>query len=206
MSSVTVKLIQGVDKDVDLLAVQDDGTPIDLTSATLIETIRNGDGDVVLTKNPRITDPINGRYTLSFKAIDTARLQLGTYLHDVKASWPPSTTLSIIDPSFFVVTLGGVTSTPPPAFSNTVSIDQNWELSDSLRYMDAGGNPIDAAQIRVYLKSDYDAGNLAAPVGSTLTTADGRWKDPVLVIPGYTYVVRFEAPNRFGPDTATITV
>ena len=102
--------------------------------------------------------------------------------------------------------MGGITETPAPVFTNTVPVDHNYDLSDSLRYMDAGGNPIADAQVRVYRKSDYDAGNLTTPVGATMTRADGRWANPVLVIPGYEYVVRLEAPNRFGPDTVTITV
>lgn len=90
------------------------------------------------------------------------------------------------------------------SFDNTIAIDQNYGSLDALRYMTPGGSCIDGAQIRVYLKSDYDARKLNCPVGITITKADGRWKDPVLVVPGFTYTVRFEKPNYFGPDTVDI--
>lgn len=212
MASSTISLIQGIDKDVDMVAVQDDGAPIDLTDAAILQVVRNADNEIVLQRSSVDTTQIvvldgpGGRYRLHYRASDTTALALASYLHDVKATLADGTSVSLVDPSFFVVSLGGVTTTPTPAFSNNVPLDHNFDLPDNLRYMDAGGNPINDAQVRVYLRSDYDAKRLDSPVGVTLTRADGRWVNPVLVVPGFDYVVRFEAPFRFGPDIATITV
>ena len=134
----------------------------------------------------------------------------GIVQSDVTETDPPNgiVTLSIAPITGDTILVSFVDSAlplPPPIFTNTVSIDHSYGLSDALRYMDAGGNPIADAQIRVYLKSDYDARRLEAPVGTTVTTAHGRWQNPILVRTGYNYVVRFEAPNRFGPDVVTIT-
>ena len=213
MPSFTISLTQGVDADVDLVAVQDDGTPIDLTNATITSIVKDGLGTTVISKSStdpkqlQVTDAENGRYRLHFKALDTQTLPLATYIHSVKATLATGAVVALLDPSFLILSQGGVTTPPsPPIFTNTVSVDHNFGLPDALRYMDSGGNPINDAQVRVYLKSDYDAGNLSAPAGVSLTGADGRWTNPVLVTPGFSYVVRFEAPYRFGPDTVTITV
>jgi hypothetical protein len=91
-------------------------------------------------------------------------------------------------------------------FEQSVAVNHDHGLADHLRYVTAGGTQIKDAQVRIYFKSDYDAQRLGAPVGVTTTTATGRWKDPIFVQPGFTYVVQFFKPNEFGPDTATIVV
>lgn len=100
----------------------------------------------------------------------------------------------------------GVMAEPPPTFTNTVKLDHNYNLSDALRYVTPGGSGIGEAQVRVYKKEDFDAGRLDAPVGITMTKADGRWVMPVLVNPGYTYTVQFYKPNEYGPDKIEVTV
>ena len=91
-------------------------------------------------------------------------------------------------------------------FEQSVALNHHHGLPDNLRYVTAGGTPIRDAQVRIYFKSDYDAQQLRAPVGVTTTDPSGRWKDPIFVQPGFTYVVQFFKPNDFGPDTATIVI
>jgi len=89
-------------------------------------------------------------------------------------------------------------------FTNTVQIDHDYGSIDALRYLTPGGSPISGAQVRIYRKSDYDARNLGTPVAFTMTKADGRWQDAALVEPGFTYTIRFELPNYYGPDTREV--
>jgi hypothetical protein len=97
--------------------------------------------------------------------------------------------------------LGGSATPTPPPFDNTVKIDENFRLPNDLAYVSPAGSPIENAQVRVYLKSDYDAGKLDAPIGFTTTNAFGGWVNPILVKPGFTYVARFETPKEWGPNT-----
>lgn len=129
----------------------------------------------------------------------------GTYFYQLELSLLDGEVKNPIDWTPVDVTLGGSAAPTPPTFSNTVKLDHNYMLSDDMRYMSPGGSPIADAQIRVYYKSDYDAGKLSAPVGITMTGPDGRWLTGLLVISGYSYVVRFEKPNCFGPDQRTVT-
>lgn len=85
-----------------------------------------------------------------------------------------------------------------------VTLDHNYQLPNSLQYVSPGGTPIADAQVRVYKKSDYDAGNLQQPIGITMTDAFGKWKDPILVESGYTYSVQFFLPNVWGPDKVEV--
>jgi hypothetical protein len=89
---------------------------------------------------------------------------------------------------------------------HTVALSADSDGHNSLQYVSQGGTPIKDARIRVYKKIDWDTKNYANVVGTTLTLADGTWKDPVFVQPGDTYTIVYTKTNEFGPDTAEITV
>ncbi len=132
---------------------------------------------------------------------DTILLAIQTYFYRLRVTLADGTISDAIPWSPFDLNLGGSSATPPPPFINTVKIDQNFRLPNDLAYITPSGSPIENAQVRVYLKSDYDAGNLATPISVTTTNAFGGWVNPILVNTGYTYVARFEKPKEWGPDT-----
>lgn len=88
----------------------------------------------------------------------------------------------------------------------TFALDHNAGGEDQLRYVDPNGEPIAEATIRVYTKDDWDARAYSRVAGLVKTGADGRWLSPVFVPPGYTYVVQFQLPNVWGPDTIEVVV
>ncbi len=143
---------------------------------------------------------------LSLAPADTAPLPVGGYLYQVNLKLADGAQYHAVDWSPLEVRLGGAADPAPVAFENTVVVNHDHDLPDSLRYLTPGGTPIKDAQIRVYLKADYDAVRLTAPEGVTMTDANGRWRHAVLVRPGFSYVIQFLKPNEFGPDTATIVV
>jgi hypothetical protein len=194
--------------------VDDDGEPVplaDLEGASaefFLRTSPSSNVDVLhfTTADPDhlAFKPNEAALILKFAANDTASVAVGAYSYRVLLVLADGRSPDIIEWSPFDVGLGGVAEDAPPVFENTVALDHNFELDDALRYMSPGGTPIANAQVRVYLKSDYDAKLYSNAVGKTITKSDGRWKDPVLVTPGYTYVIQFTKPNEFGPDTATV--
>lgn len=143
---------------------------------------------------------------LSLLAVDTVTKDLATYFYQIVVTLSDGTVLTIVPWAPLEIWLGGAAQPLPPSFDATTKVDQDYDQPDALRYMTPGGTPIDSAQIRIYYKKDYDAGNLAAPVGVSLTNSFGRWTNPVLLTPGFDYVVQFFKPNEFGPDVAQITV
>jgi len=66
---------------------------------------------------------------------------------------------------------------------------------------------ISGATVTIYTQTDYSAENTGADfvVASTTTTTGGQWTETVNLSEGE-YVVVFEKPGFFGPDTQTITV
>lgn len=137
---------------------------------------------------------------LTFAPSDTSGLDVKFYFYQVSMTLKDGSVVVPIPWDIFDLTLGGSAEEAPPTFDNTVTITADYPLSDDMTYRTPGGSPIENAQVRVYRKSDYDAGNLTVPVGVTQTDAGGKWKQPILVVTGYTYVARFEKPYEWGPD------
>lgn len=77
---------------------------------------------------------------------------------------------------------------------------------DDYRLIDAAGDSVEGAAVRVYTKTDYDASDLSSPVGVTFTNEQGRWMDPVPVTPGATYTVVFHKDGVVGPTSVEIIV
>lgn len=144
--------------------------------------------------------------TLQFTPADTAALALGLYFYQLTVFAADGTVYPTIDWALLDLTLGGAASPPPPVFEATVQLNHDFPTPNALTYVSPGGTPIEAAQVRVYLKSVYATGNLSQPLGITTTDAYGRWAQPLLVLPGYTYTVRFEKTNAFGPDVTEVVV
>lgn len=142
---------------------------------------------------------------LALTSADTAGLTLGAYFYQVELDLADGEVRMPVQWTPLDVTLGGSAATPPPPFLNTVKIDENYQLPGDLAYFTPGGTPISGAQVRVYYATDYDAGNLDSPIAITTTNAAGGWTNPILVLPGYEYVARFEQPNAYGPDVARFT-
>lgn len=215
MASSRINMIRGTTKSYEVNLTDEDGEP--LTDDMLIGAYAVADFRVlpdsssnVLTFDSRTTPLSLAFYRsvlrLNFVPADTAALSIGMYAWRLRVSLANTSVYDAVEWSPFDLSDGGITEETPPQFDNTVAVDQNYGTSDSLRYMTAGGSPIANAQIRVYYKAQYDVGMLNTPVGVTETNADGRWKAPVLVLPGYSYVIQFFKPNEFGPDVSTIIV
>jgi hypothetical protein len=148
--------------------------------------------------------PDRATINLTLTPGNTVLLAIQTYFYRLRVVLSDGTVSDAIPWSPFDVNLGGSATVPPPPFDNTVKLNHDYQLPGDLQYVTGGGSPIENAQVRVYRKNDYDAGNLTAPVGVTSTNAGGKWNGPILVNPGFSYVVRFEKPGEYGPDTQEI--
>jgi hypothetical protein len=95
----------------------------------------------------------------------------------------------------------------PGTGPGTIRVDHDYCDPDALAYHDACGNGIVGATILAFTKADYDAGSrdAAHAVASSSTMANGRWSFAMLLCEGVDYVLVFEKPGLFGPDTVEIT-
>lgn len=209
-----LKIVQGVTKTFDVFLADryGDAWPgLALLDAVTELTIRAtpAGADVALFTSPDVVrfvlHPSESLVTITLTALDTAALTLGAYFYQVKLTLTDGTVSLPIEWTPLEVGLGGAADIAPPTFDNTLKLNEHFPLEDDLRYMSAGGSPIDGAQVRVYYRHDYDAGRLDTPVGVTLTNAAGRWSNSILVVPGYDYTVVFFKPGEFGPDAHNVT-
>lgn len=210
-----ISIVRGTSHTQDVDLVDIDGEPIplvDLAEATAEITVR---ADPAIAVNTILFDTTNNATSIAFipgeSALrlifapeDTEDLDLGTLFYRISILFEDGTLSNIIEWAPFDIILGGSASVTPPSFNNTVKIDHNYQLSDDLTYTTPGGSPIENAQIRIYTKTAYDNNDLTTPVGITTTDNAGRWTNPILVTPGYSYVVRFEKPYEYGPDVKEI--
>ena len=89
----------------------------------------------------------------------------------------------------------------------TTYVDHDYGGTDNYQYVTPGGQPIAGAEVRVYLKSDYDANRRSTSyiVARTTTRTDGRWTMALMLDPD-NYVLLFNKPNAYGPNAVNLTV
>jgi len=91
--------------------------------------------------------------------------------------------------------------------SGEVLVDHNYGGSEVLSYKTQGGQGVDNATVRAYLKTDYDAGNRNSTYikAESRTTVTGAWNRPMMLDPGV-YTLLYFKQGSYGPDTKKVTV
>jgi len=85
-------------------------------------------------------------------------------------------------------------------------LDHDFGGRDALQYATRSGVGVPDAQIRVYRAVDWDQNRRDTPLFIVDTDACGRWKSPVWLEGGFSYVLHFEKRNSFGPDLVRINL
>jgi Zn finger protein HypA/HybF involved in hydrogenase expression len=98
---------------------------------------------------------------------------------------------------------------PPDAGSGCVSVDHDYGGTDNFRYLSPAGVAVEGATVAAYTQDVFEQNSAQPPltlaVAATQTDSDGRWTTPLLLNPG-DYVLVFEKPGHFGPDTGDLHV
>lgn len=197
-------------KTIDFVDVNGDPLPVQVLTGASAEFLVqvSPDAPTSVIRFTTVDNPTNLTFhtaraaaDLTLAPTDTILLAIQTYFYRVRVTLADGTVSDAIPWSPFDVNLGGSAVVPPPPFENTVKMDHNYQLPDEMTYVTQGGSPIENAQIRVYFKNDYIAGDLNNPIGITTTDAGGHWRNAILVNPGFSYIIRFEKLGEYGPDT-----
>lgn len=93
----------------------------------------------------------------------------------------------------------------PPLVDVQTRIDHHFPTTDNLRYILASGEGVMNATVRVFKQEGFQP-NSSIALALTTTDENGRWRDPIFVLPGYTYVVQFSKEGLYGPDHTTVVV
>lgn len=212
--SNTLSIVQGTSQTFNVTLTDGNGAPLRLhrlqgAVAQLLVRVQPTDDMNVLaftsTANPNNLYFQRGAPVLVFAFLptDTSSLTLGLYYYQIQLTLEDGTIQNPVDWNLLDLNLGGAAATPPPPFPSTVTITADYPLPGDMLYQTPGGCGIEGAQVRVYYQSDYQAGRLSSPVGITTTGRGGKWTNPILVTPGFTYVAQFMFPGEWGPDVFT---
>lgn len=91
----------------------------------------------------------------------------------------------------------------------TVIVDHDYGGDDNLIYTQADGCPITGANIYVFKRADFDTAGVGISrdlaIAQTGTRVNGRWNQSLKLDPG-AYILLYEKPGEFGPDTTSLTV
>lgn len=92
--------------------------------------------------------------------------------------------------------------------SGNTLVDHNTGGADNLRYIDSLGAGIDNADIKAYLKADYDADHKADVYVKdySKTKTDGRWQWPMHLDSGFTYTLEFYKQGEYVTSVAEVTI
>lgn len=116
--------------------------------------------------------------------------------------------------SLYAVEVGGEPAvrtgpTLPTEGCGSVFVDQDYGGLDELAYTLASGCGVVGADVYVFKKAVFDANGVnvdkTLAVARTTTRVNGRWTRSIKLDPG-DYVILFEKPGEYGPDTKNITV
>lgn len=127
----------------------------------------------------------------------------GNYKTDLyDATVDPANPVKLLDDQTIYVD-GGSQS---PTGTLKTRVDHHYQTTDSLRYVDGNGSPIENAEVYAFSDAAYSASAATLQaIAKTKTLSDGRWESPFFLLPG-TYVILFRKENLYGPDTQTIVV
>ena len=114
----------------------------------------------------------------------------------------------------YAIEVGGepaarVGPTLPTEGCGAIPVDHNHGGLDQLVYKDSDECPISGANVYIFAKSVFEVSGVTSPkalaLGSTTTTANGRWTQSINLDPGE-YAVVFEKLGEYGPDSDLIVV
>jgi len=131
-----------------------------------------------------------GRYSVSF---DSTGQDLGCYAAFLTNTGDNANEDTL---SFYIATTG--------QGYGQVPINHDYPLTDSMTILDETLAPVADARVRVYSKTNYDAGRVSENyvIGSTTTDVDGHWIDFIWLDPAdYVVVV-----TKAGLQTQTVDV
>jgi hypothetical protein len=129
----------------------------------------------------------------------TVRLNPGTYYIYVSRngySFADEYSITIYDQNLQYTIVGTKLVSP----TNIVTINHNYGGEMALAVIDVNGNPIRDVSVTIYEKSDT---NMSNPLGSTITLADGTWREGIQVPVNNEYVVVFQ---KRGLQNMSVTI
>lgn len=87
----------------------------------------------------------------------------------------------------------------------STTVDHNYPHAGDLRVVNASGDPVEAAEIRIFTLAAFSAGQTTTWVAATTSDINGEWVDPVVLTDGGSWVVHIQKLTMYGPAHVEIT-
>jgi hypothetical protein len=160
------------------------GTLVDLPS-TSAPWVQNG-----------IIEKVDATYRLDYPDVLAANLGKVTIFGDAASG------------QHIVAPLLEVNPVVNPLGTGPTLVNHNFGGLDNLTVENPSGGGVQGAQIRAYLATDYNLGRTDAGhiVGLTTTDAAGHWVAPLMLSPGYSYILVISQPNFYQTQVRQINV
>ena len=84
-------------------------------------------------------------------------------------------------------------------------VNHDYPNTDDMLVVDETNEPIEAAEIRVYDQTAFDAGVVDTWESMTTSDLEGKWVDPIILEDGRNWVVHFQKESLYGPVHIEIT-
>jgi len=85
------------------------------------------------------------------------------------------------------------------------SVNHDFPNLNDMLVVDETNAPIEAAEIRVYDQTAFDAGVIDTWEAATTSDQEGKWVDPIILEDGRNWVVHFQKESAYGPVHVEIT-
>ena len=84
-------------------------------------------------------------------------------------------------------------------------VNHDYPGTNDLLVVNATNEPVEGAEIRVYGHTEFQAGLVDTWEAMTVSDADGKWVDPIVLDDGRSWVVHMQKPSVYGPVHVEIT-
>lgn len=85
------------------------------------------------------------------------------------------------------------------------TVNHNFPNTNDMLVVDEANTPIEAADIRVYDQTAFDAGVVDTWEAMTTTDQEGKWVDPIVLEDGRNWIVQIQKESMYGPVHVEIT-
>ena len=85
------------------------------------------------------------------------------------------------------------------------TVNHDFPNPNDLLIVDEMNSPIEAADIRVYDQTAFDAGEVDTWEAMTTSDQEGKWVDPIILEDGRNWVVLVQKESMYGPVHVEIT-
>ena len=84
-------------------------------------------------------------------------------------------------------------------------VNHDYPNTNDMLVVNESNDPIEAASIRIFDQTAFDAGVVDSWEAATTSDQEGKWVDPIVLEDGRNWIVQFQKESAYGPVHVEIT-